>query len=59
MDGVDVKYRLVKPKFMILLSFLGIPQLGENKPFADGDHEKSFTAFISQCFLMGPTLNER
>ena len=36
MDGVDVNYRLVKQK-MIFLSFLGIPQLGENEPFADGD----------------------
>ena len=38
MDGVDVNYRLVKQKMMIFLSFLGIPQLGENEPFAGGDH---------------------
>ena len=40
MDGVDVNYRLMAQKMMIFLPFLGIPQLGEHKPFADDDHEK-------------------
>ena len=58
MDGVDVDNGLMKQKMWIFVSFLGIPHKREDEIFAERDHEKSFTPFISQYFSTGPVLNE-
>ena len=57
-DGVDVDNGLMEQKMWIFVSFLGIPHKSENEIFAERDHEKSFSTFISQYFSTGPVLNE-
>ena len=55
---MDVDNGLMKQKMWIFVSFLGIPHEHEDEIFAERDHEKSFTPFISQYFSTGPVLNE-